>query len=536
MLCLFSITIHGKNNLKPLSDYLDHIIANKKQFTDQKEQDIANLKKMLAKKESSPEYIFEINYKLYNEYKKYKLDSAIHYASENRRIAEELDNQWLKQLSGINLASVYSYSGKFLESEKILNSINSRNLSRDIMEEYYEARSRFYEHYATISSQHSYFSQVEVYRDSLLSILDPSSYKYRVNMAHKYINARQTDKAKEILLSLLDAQEMDSPEYALVTHYLGVIYGIKKEPEQELKYFIMSAIADVKNSIKENASFQRLATIYYKKGNIAKAFRYSQSGIEDAIFSGVQFPTAQMSEFYSIINASYQVKEARTNGKLKIYLTLISILSVFLILLVLYVYKQMKKLSHIKEELSQTNARLKELNTELNNRNILINETNNQLSEANQIKEQYIAQFFNLCSSYIDKMEGFRKGVYKLAINRQYEELVKRLKSTTVVDMELEDLYKHFDSIFLTLYPTFVTDFNALLDKDEQIQPKADDLMNRELRIYALLRLGITDSAKISGFLRCSMSTIYNYRTRMRNKATYSREEFEEKVMKIGKW
>jgi len=533
MLCVCTFSIYGKSDLKTLSDYLEHIITNKKQFTDQKEADIASLKKMLAKKDSSPEYIFEINHKIYKEYEKYKLDSAIHYATENMRIVEDLNNQRLKYQAAINLASVYSYSGKLLESDKILNSINPKDLPKDLQIEFYETRSRFYEHYATISNQSSYYKQVEIYKDSLLSLLDPSSFKYRINTAHKYIDIRHTDKAEEILQVLLGEEEVDSPEYALVTHFLGIISGLRGKSEEELKYFTMSAIADVKNSIKENASFQRLATIYYDNGNIAKAFRYSQSGIEDAIFSGVQFRATQMSEFYSIINASYQLKEAGTNRKLKTFIVLISVLSVFLILLVLYVYKQMKRLARVKEEVSLANGKLKELNTQLNDRNMLINQTNGQLSEANQVKEQYIAQFFNLCSTYIDKMEDFRKGLYKLAINRQYEDLVKRLKSTSAVDMELEDLYKQFDSIFLALYPTFVADFNALLDKDEQIQLKADDLMNRELRIYALLRLGITDSVKISGFLRCSMSTIYNYRTKMRNKA-YNREEFEERVMKIG--
>ncbi len=213
---------------------------------------------------------------------------------------------------------------------------------------------------------------------------------------------------------------------------------------------------------------------------------------------------------------------------------LISILTVFLILLVAYVYKQMKKLSRIKEVLSETNKKLLGLNEEINGTNDLLNQRNGQLWESNQIKEQYIAQFLDLCSTYIDKMEDHRKTLYKLGINRNYEELIKKLRSTTVVDKELDELYAHFDNTFLSLYPTFVSDFNSLLADDEQITLKAEDLLNKELRIYALLRLGITDSTKIAAFLRCSMSTIYNYRTKMRNKAAANREEFEDTVMKIG--
>lgn len=129
---------------------------------------------------------------------------------------------------------------------------------------------------------------------------------------------------------------------------------------------------------------------------------------------------------------------------------------------------------------------------------------------------------------YIDKLEDYRKSLNKLAQNRQIDELYKQLKSTSMMENELDELYKNFDAIFLNLYPTFVADFNALLVEDERIVLKSEDLLNKELRIYALLRLGITDSVKIASFLRCSLSTVYNYRTKARNKAAISREDFEK--------
>ena len=528
------ISLYATDDLQSMSDYLDHIIDNKELFTKQKEQDITNLKKLLEKKNASLEYEYEINLKLYNEYKKFKLDSAIHYAERNVQIANTLNKTNLRYLSEINLATSYSYAGRFRESEEILKKIHPSKLSKDILCEYYNAYCRFFEHYEAISNQPKYSQQTRLYKDSLLLVLDPSSFDYKINMVSKYISQKQNDQAEELLFDLLDTEDIDTPNYAIVTHYLGYIFGWKGEPELEKKYYIMSAIADVKNSIKENSSFLRLALIYNDNGDIAKAFKYTQSAIEDAMFSQVQFRTAQMVRFYSIINASYQAKEAKTNAALKTYLILISVLSLFLILLVVYIYKQMKKLSRIKKELSNVNEKLTELNRELNDTNDLLHSKNAQLRESNDVKEQYIGQFFNLCSTYIDKMEDYRKTLYKLGINRQYEELIKILKSTTVVDNELEELYTHFDSIFLSLYPTFVTDFNSLLAENEQIVLKSGDLLNKELRIYALLRLGITDNVKIAGFLRCSMSTIYNYRTKMRNKAAINRDEFEDMVMKIG--
>ena len=256
-------------------------------------------------------------------------------------------------------------------------------------------------------------------------------------------------------------------------------------------------------------------------------FPSAQAAIDDALFSNVQFRTAQMAEFYSIINASYQAKEARSKSTLQHYMLLISLLSVVLALLFAYLYKQLRKLSRTKEELSQANLRLTQLNDELNDKNA-------QLSDSNDLKEQYIARFFDLCSLYIDKMDSYRKTLNRLAQNRQFDELFKRLKSTSMMENELDELYKNFDAIFLNLYPTFVADFNSLLIPEERIALRPGDLLNKELRIYALLRMGITDSAKIASFLRCSLSTVYNYRTKMRNKAALSREKFEKMVSEIG--
>jgi DNA-binding CsgD family transcriptional regulator/cell division protein FtsB len=265
----------------------------------------------------------------------------------------------------------------------------------------------------------------------------------------------------------------------------------------------------------------------YAAGDLSDAFKYAQAAIDDALFSNVQFRTAQMAEFYSIINASYQAKEARSKSTLQHYMLLISLLSVVLALLFAYLYKQLRKLSRTKEELSQANLRLTQLNDELNDKNA-------QLSDSNDLKEQYIARFFDLCSLYIDKMDSYRKTLNRLAQNRQFDELFKRLKSTSMMENELDELYKNFDAIFLNLYPTFVADFNSLLIPEERIALRPGDLLNKELRIYALLRMGITDSAKIASFLRCSLSTVYNYRTKMRNKAALSREKFEKMVSEIG--
>lgn len=524
---LLALASCRQDETQSLSEYLDYVIENKHIFEAEKEERISRLRNLLGVSNLTPEQEYEINTKLYEEFRKYKLDSAIRYVERNLEIARQLDNKRLTYLSNMYLAQLYSFSGMCVEANQILRSIRSSELPRDQLPVYYEANNRYFQHYATLSSQRSHLHEMNIYRDSLMMVSDPGSFRYRIHLSYKLMGNGKMDEARAILDELLEEVGKDTPLYAETAYAYGYFYRLNKDPEAGKKYFMLSAIADAKSAVKENASFHTLALMYYDQGDLSRAFKYTQAAIEDAVFSNVQFRTTQMSKFYSIINSIYQAKEAKSKSKLQHYLILISVLLLFLVLLFIYVYQQIHKLYRIKEELSRTNGRLMQLNDELH-------EKNTQLTDSNIIKEQYIARFFDLCSMYIDKIEDYRKSLNKLAQNRQIDELYKQLKSTSMMENELDELYKNFDAIFLNLYPTFVADFNALLVEDERIVLKSEDLLNKELRIYALLRLGITDSVKIASFLRCSLSTVYNYRTKARNKAAISREDFEKMVMRIG--
>ena len=187
----------------------------------------------------------------------------------------------------------------------------------------------------------------------------------------------------------------------------------------------------------------------------------------------------------------------------------------------------------IRQDLSESNQKLQGLNEALRMANVQLNNNNEELSRFNTLKEQYIAQFFNLCSGYIDKIGDYQRSLYRLTMNKKYDDLVKKLKSTAVIDEELEELYHNFDIIFLRLYPTFVSDFNALLRQDEQMVLKPGVLLNKELRIYALMRLGFNDGEQIANFLHCSVSTIYNYKVSVKNSALGDRESLEKRVKEL---
>ena len=533
LIALLSIPVYSLDNTDTILNKLNIALKNKQHYVRLKEERILNFKKI--KSESfTKEQEYNYNKTLYSEYQKFNSDSAILYVKKNLILAKELQNKDLSDLAELQLANLYSSSGKYRESEAILKSINKKTLDKSLLPNYYVAYREFFEHYNANSTSPKYIEQIGKYRDSLLGVLNPATLNYKINKIQKNIFDKKFAVAEKQLKVLLENIKEEDSQYAMITYLFGSIYEARHQLELRKKYYALSSTADIKNAIKDNASLQELALVFYEIGDVDMAYKLTQSAIEDALYCNVQFRTLLMSEVYSIINTVYLEKEAKRKTELQLYLLCISLLSLFLIVAVTYVYKQMKKVSRIRGELYETSQKLAELNKDITETNSQLQERNAQLSESNHIKEEYIAHFFSLCSAYINKLENYRIILNKKATAKQFDEIYKMLKSTTLVDNELEELYKNFDIIFLNLYPTFVKDFNDLLIKEEQIVLKQGELLNTELRIFALIRLGITDSVKIAAFLRYSLSTIYNYRTRARNKAAVSRNDFEEMVIKIG--
>lgn len=526
-------TLYANNELKLLADSLRRMIDEKPVFVHKKEVRINRIKSKLKSANLTPEQEYKINLQLYYEYKKFVVDSAIHYVNRNVEIARKMDKAYLKYESSLQLSLLYSMCGRYRDAELILGNIKRSELPRELLPVYYETYSRFWEYYSISATNNRYGKQRAAYQDSLLALLDHNSFDYKLSRAY-YYGRHDSVKAKKIIGELLETEEVGSPNYAMITHSCAGMYRHQNRPDEVKKYYMLSAIADIQNATRETASLQALALIQYEDRKLADAFKFTQSAIDDVVSSGIHFRAMEIYKFYSIINSAYQTEQAKSRSNLVTFLVSTSVILFLLLLLVVCIYVQMRKILKIKRALVQSNEKLLRLNDKLNHMNSQLNDKNNRLFETNNIKEQYIAEFFDVCFSYISKMEKFQNVLYKYAINRYYDELIKKLKSPALINSELTALYTRFDTVFLGLYPTFVSDFNALLKDEEKIVLKPDALLNRELRIYALLRLGITDSGKIANFLRCSTSTVYNYRTKMRNKAAVDRDEFENEIMKIS--
>jgi len=195
--------------------------------------------------------------------------------------------------------------------------------------------------------------------------------------------------------------------------------------------------------------------------------------------------------------------------------------------------RQARRIRRMNDDLRGVNEIITRRNEDLLSLNAQLKEVNLRLVDSNRIKEQYVSQFMDLCTSYISKLDSYRHTLSRTVGSGGIDALMKELRSPHIVEQERKDFYKIFDESFLALFPNFISQVNGLLVHTAAFEPKTSSKLNTELRILALIRLGITDSTKIAYFLNSSLSTIYNYRTKMRNSALGNRAEFEKQVQNI---
>lgn len=517
---------------------LDQAIKERPIYMEQKELKLVELKRQLHRQIPDEER-FAILGTLLDEYRSFNTDSALHMAEEREQIAIRLGNREYIDNARMNKADVLGMTGMYKEVMDLMRNIHIDRLPVDIHPYYYHIYRTVYglmaDYAVTAYEKKLYTELTDKYRDSLLLVNKDNLLIHTLIQSDQYNVRNEYDKAIRLLTDYLALQKDYEHDVAICAYTLSESYRLKGDKEKEKEYLIVSAMADMKTAVREYISLRKLAVLLYQEGDIERAYSYVKICMEDAAACNARLRKLEILEIFPIINDAYQQKTEKQQEQMKWALVSISLLSLFLLLAIFYVYKQMKKVAAARREVIDANKRLKELNDELHLSNAQLKEANHSIAENSYLKEEYIGRYMDQCSVYLEKMDNYRRSLGKIAATGNVEELYKNIKSSKFIEGELKEFYTNFDNTFLQLFPTFVEDFNALLADDEQISLKAGERMNTELRIFALIRLGITDSVKIAQFLRYSVTTIYNYRTKVRNKAAGDRDLLEQEVMAIGK-
>lgn len=517
---------------------LDQAIKERPIYMEQKELKLVELKRLLHRQIPDEER-FAILGTLLDEYRSFNTDSALHMAEEREQVAIRLGNREYIDNARMNKADVLGMTGMYKEVMDLMRNIHIDRLPVDIHPYYYHIYRTVYglmaDYAVTAYEKKLYTELTDKYRDSLLLVNKDNLLIITLIQSDQYNVRNEYDKAIRLLTDYLALQKDYEHDVAICAYTLSESYRLKGDKEKEKEYLIVSAMADMKTAVREYISLRKLAVLLYQEGDIERAYSYVKICMEDAAACNARLRKLEILEIFPIINDAYQQKTEKQQEQMKWALVSISLLSLFLLLAIFYVYKQMKKVAAARREVIDANKRLKELNDELHLSNAQLKEANHSIAENSYLKEEYIGRYMDQCSVYLEKMDNYRRSLGKIAATGNVEELYKNIKSSKFIEGELKEFYTNFDNTFLQLFPTFVEDFNALLADDEQISLKAGERMNTELRIFALIRLGITDSVKIAQFLRYSVTTIYNYRTKVRNKAAGDRDLLEQEVMTIGK-
>ena len=526
-------------SLDSLLNVLDKTIKEADTYVQIKENKLHELKKEARKTPPFSVERYHLNNDIYLEYKAYSSDSALHYLNENMLLARQLNDKERELKIQLELSYLLSSIGMYMEAADILNSIDRQTLPSSLLGHYYTCYEHVYFEAGAAQPRYKMFASRYVklshaYRDSMQITLDPSSATYLWLRETQLREAGKYDEALEFSDRRLAESSFGTPQYALVAYQRFRLFESMGKKDEHLYYLVLSAISDVRSAIKEQSSLMVLAQELNSKGDLKRAYDYINFSWEISQFYKTRLRSWMNITPLSMINGNYQDIIKQQNRELLIYITCVALLALLLVIALIYIYRQMKALSIAKKGLQEVNERLFSLNEELEEVNRHLRSTNLELSESNLIKEAYIARFFKLCSVYVDRLQAYRKLVNKKLQRGQVAELLKMTHlSNDIVTVEVQELYANFDSAFLHLFPNFVESLNALLLPDEQIVLKPDELLNTELRIFALIRLGIKDSSQIAELLHYSVNTIYNYRSRVKTKARVSRDDFEDLVAKI---
>ena len=532
---------------------LDDVIMNHKmQYREQRLKQINQLK--VQARSATGHNKYNLYKEIFDLYSHFQTDSAQVYICKMRQLPAYKTDVVMQATLHIAQAEIMAVSALYAEALNELDKVPRSLINAEHIElrlYYYRIKRTIYgwmcTYYTKASEQHQLWEEKTMnYRDSLLSFETIKNLNRDIVLADKYNALGQPQKAINMLKPYA-AQASEATPHPYVCFTLAQAYLLKGNRAKGVYYLTLTAIADLHNATREYQAGPMLAQILLDHGEVERAYSYLLCSMEDASYCKAGLRSIEASNIFPIIDKQYKQREKEQRQRDHVLMYALVALSFVLIGVVLYLRKQMQKLREMRHqqtrnnaELAAANQRMHEANEklqaalqEVKNTNEELQNTYSQLRMTDKVKEEYIARYLNRCRMYLDQLAEFRSSTLRLIKNRHFEEVANQLKRDLNAKVEQTQFYADFDAAFLTLFPDFVSSFNALLQPEHQLTVKKNGLLNTELRIYALIRLGIHDTTRIAHFLDYSTATVYNYRSKIRNKAICPPEEFEELVGKL---
>ena len=462
--------------------------------------------------------------RIFDEYQSYQFDSAYVYVNKMIDIASNIKNDSLLNQSRYYLTFIYTSAGLFTDADKTINSMHTTSLSNQQLATFYNLYARVYSDMSNFQDKlfsdkyaHLYYA----YTDSALQYAQPGSFLFKLLLSCKGTNREKIQK----YTTLLKSQGMESQEKAIVCSILGDIYKSENDLDASLFYKAWATIIDIKSATRETSAKKDIAEIFYEKGDVSQASFFIQLALEDANFYNSRHRKVEICNILPLIEqARFNAMKSQKNTMTTLMGVTI-ILCILLVIAVYYISKQVKAsraacatISYNKDYIQKQCEDLELANT--------------RLIESERVKDEYIGNTFYVYASSLGRIEKIYKMINRKVVAKQYDDL-KNMFTDTDLDKEREQIYSTFDEGFLRLFPNFIQQYNELFKENDKVITPTPHSLNVEMRIFALIRLRVTDTEKIAQFLNYSVNTINTYKTKAKNRSIVPNTEFEQRIMSI---
>ncbi|MBT9392090.1 tetratricopeptide repeat protein [Hymenobacter sp. NST-14] len=472
---------------------------------------------------------FELGLRIYDEYKAFQYDSAFVYSQKISQLARQLQSPEKVEIARLKLGFILLSSGLFKETFETLESIRPARLRDPDKLDFYFLMARAYSDLGDFNQdlvyRPAYTAKALAYADSALRYARPGSYEQLSMQQFRALKTRNFARGAALYQQIRRLPDLSLHQLAVSASTAAYVYTLLGREDRAFELLLTAAIADVKTATKETVAMFQLSNYCYQRGDLENAYVFIKAARQEAAFYKARQRQIEISHVSSLIESrKINIIESQRKA-LRVYALLVTLLAVAVLGFAGLAFRQVRKLRRAGRLISATNGELRTRNTELR-------QLNRGLHEANRIKEEYLAYYFHNNSRYIDKLEALKKALDTQLAAKQYP-AVQKLADNLNTKRERRELLRGFDAVFLRLFPRFLEQFNALFRPEDAFRLPDDQLLNTELRIFALIRLGITDSEQISRMLGYSINTIYTYKTRVKSRALVPNEEFEARIQAI---